>query len=230
MDDIVTAPLIKITRLAAAYRRYLDTANSPNFAADVDEHYSAATLTRLLARADVELRRASALALGMLGDHSSIEDLGRALSDADRGVRFAADDSFRALLVRDAAPVHHQKLLQMMHLNDGGEYAGALAPTMILCDQAPMYAEAHHQLAVCWHGLENFDQAANAYAACLWNCRYHYLAWQGLARCRVVLGDYEGALLALNHCIDINPDMESARVQIRVLKRRLKSSDDYSFD
>ena len=157
----MTTPLVRTNYLAVAYRRYLNTASSPDFATEVDENYSASTLARLLTYGDVELRRASALSLGILGDHSSIEHLGRALSDTDRGVRFAADDSFRTLLVRDAAPVHHQKLLQMMHLNDGDEYAGALAPTMILCDQAPLYAEAHHLLAICWHGLENFEASGD---------------------------------------------------------------------
>ena len=109
-----------------------------------------------------------------------------------------------------------------MHLNDGCEYAGALAPTMILVDQAPLYAEAHHQQAVCWHGLENFQQAEAAYSACLWNCRFHYPAWQGLARCRTILGDNAGAISALERCLEICPDLESARVQIRVLQRRLR--------
>jgi tetratricopeptide (TPR) repeat protein len=220
----VTAPLVRTTRLATAYRRYLTTADSPKFAADVDVSYSADTLIALLSRGDVELRRAAALSLGTLGNHDSIEALGRSLSDDDRGVRLAADDSFRALLVRDAAPLHHQQLLQVMHLNDGYEYAGALAPTMILVDQAPLYAEAHHQLATCWHGLENFHQAIAAYSACLWNCRFHYPAWQGLARCRTVLGDKPGALAALQRCVEICPDMESARAQIRILQRSLRNA------
>ena len=171
------------------------------------------------------MRRAAALALGMLGDRWSVEPLGRALADADRGLRLVADDSFRALLVRDAAPLHHQQLLKVMHLNDGGEYAAALAPTMILADQAPMYAEAHHQLAICWHGLENFYQAETAYIACLWRCRFHYPAWQGLARCRLLLGDNEGALAAMQRCLDINPDQEAARLQIRAIRRRMRQSD-----
>jgi tetratricopeptide (TPR) repeat protein len=192
----------------------------------VNEFYSVSTLTMLLNRGDVELRRASTLALGMLGDHASIEPLGRALSDSDRGVRLAADDSFRALLIRDSAPLHHQQLLKLMHLNDGGEYAGALAPSMILVDQAPLYAEAHHQLAICWHGLDNFSQAEAAYIACLWHCRYHYPAWQGLARCRLMLGDSEGAIEALKRCCQICPDMESARLQIRAIERRLRRASD----
>ncbi len=222
----MTSPLVRTTRLAAAYRRFLSSADSPRYASEVDEFYCGTTLAMLLHRGDVEMRRAAALSLGMLGDHSSIEPLGRALSDPDRGVRLASDDSFRALLIRDAAPLHHQQLLKVMHLNDGGEYAGALAPTMILVDQAPLYAEAHHQLAICWHGLENFFQAEAAYSACLWNCRYHYPAWQGLARCRLLLGDSEGAVSALRRCLEICPDLESARLQIRAIERRLRQAND----
>lgn len=172
------------------------------------------------------MRRAAALALGMLGDHGSIDPLGRALSDHDRGVRFAADDSFRALLIRDAAPLHHQQLLQVMHLNDGGEFAGALAPTMILIDQSPLYAEAHHQLAICWHGLDNFYQAKAAYTSCLWYCRFHYPAWQGLARCRMLLGDGQGAIVALRRALEICPDLENARLQIKSIERKLRQAND----
>lgn len=221
----MTSPLVRTTRLAAAYRRFLDSADAPRFATDVDEHYSRATLMTLLSRGDVEMRRAAAMSLGMLGDRSTVETLGRALSDSDRGVRLAADDSFRALLVREAAPLHHQQLLKVMHLNDGGEYAAALAPTMILVDQAPFYAEAYHQLAICWHGLENHSQAESAYSACLWHCRFHYPAWQGLSRCLVMLEDHAGAVSALERCLQICPDIEGARMQIRAIKRRMRRSD-----
>ncbi len=221
----MTSPLLRTTRLTAAYRRYLDSADAPRFATEVDEYYSRPTLMTLLGRADVEMRRAAAMALGMLGDRSSVESLGRALCDDDRGVRLAADDSFRALLVREAAPLHHQQLLKVMHLNDGGEYAAALAPTMILVDNAPFYAEAYHQLAVCWHGLENYSQAEAAYSACLWHCRFHYPAWQGLSRCLVMQEDYSGAINALERCLQICPDIEGARMQIRAIRRRMRQSD-----
>lgn len=221
----MTSPLVRTTRLAAAYRRYLSTADSPRFAAEVDESYSSETLCAMLSRGDVELRRAAALALGMLGDCTSVEVMGRALSDSDRGVRLVADDSFRALLIRSAAPPHHHRLLQVMHLNDGGEFAAALAPAIILVDQAPDYAEAHHQLAICWYGLEHFTQARAAYRACLWNSRFHYLAWEGLARCRLVLGEHRRAIDALHRCVEICPDMESARLQIRAIRKRIRESD-----
>jgi len=218
-------PPARSTRLVTAYRRYLSDGNAPRYAAAVNRYYWNSSLLAILARGDTEMRRSAALALGMLGDHAAIEPLGRALSDPDRGVRLVADDSFRALLMRDAAPLHHQRLLQVMHLNDGGEHAAALAPTLILADQAPCYAEVHHQLAVCWQGLEDLDAAEAAYCSCLWHCRYHYPAWLGLARCRIAAGDYAEAIEALERALEICPDLESARTQIRALRRRSRQNE-----
>ncbi|WP_253154875.1 HEAT repeat domain-containing protein [Stieleria tagensis] len=211
--------------MATAYRRLLSSADAPQYAATVNEHYSPTTLATLLVRGDVELRRASAMALGLLGNSRSIEPLGRALNDPDRGVRLVADDSFRGLLLRDSAPTHHQQLLKVMHLTDGGEFAAALAPSMILSEQAPMYAEAHFQRACCWHGLDDHAKAAQAYVDCLWRCRFHYTAWQGLARCQIMAGQYRGALNSLQRCLQIVPDLESARLQLRALRRRMRRSD-----
>ena len=211
--------------MALAYRRYLATADTPVFAADVDRHYSPATLCGLLRRGDRELRQAAALALGMVGDQATIDALGRSLADPDRGVRLAADDSFRGLLVRSAAPCHLQRLLQVMHLNDGGEFGAALTPAVILADQAPRYAEAHHQLAICRIGLDDAARAEAAYRKCLWHCRYHYLGWQGLAQVRLARGDRRGAERGLERCLDICPDMESARIQLRSLRRYRRQSD-----
>lgn len=221
----MTSPLVRTPRLATAYRRLLTTSDAPQYAAEVNEHYSPATLARLLSQGDVELRRAAAMALGLLGNTRSIEALGKSLCDADRGVRLVADDSFRGLLLRDASPTHHQQLLKVMHLTDGGEYAAALAPAMILAGQAPMYAEAHFQLACCWQGLDDHTKAAQAYTACLWRCRYHYGAWQALARCQMVAGNYHQAVRSLERCLDILPDHESARVQLRSLRRHMRRSD-----
>ncbi|MEL6104717.1 MAG: HEAT repeat domain-containing protein [Planctomycetota bacterium] len=216
---------MRTTRLTAAYRRLLASSNATRYAAEVDEHYSGNTLTSILARGDVEHRRAAAMALGLVGGSASIEALGRALSDDDRGVRLVADDSFRSLLLRDSAPMHHQQLLKIMHLTDGGEFAAALAPSMILADQAPQYAEAHFQLANCWNGLDEHDKARQSFVACLWRCRFHYAAWQGLSRCQVLAGDLRSAEVSLLHAIEIVPDLETARIQLKSVRRRLRRSD-----
>lgn len=235
----VTAPLLRTARLLEAYRRYLVTADSPRFANEVGQYYATATLIRLLTDGRIELRRAAALALGILGDSDAIEPLGRRLADTDRGVRLAADDAFRGLMLREAAPVHQQKLLRVMHLNDGGEFAAALAPALILVDQAPRFAEAHHQLAICWMGLGDHVAAEYAYRCCLWQRRFHYAAWVGLAHCRLQSEDPDAedlsvGLTALRRAVAICPDLEASRLELRRLERAIEEDldewGDDSFD
>ncbi|MEM1228465.1 MAG: HEAT repeat domain-containing protein [Planctomycetota bacterium] len=221
----MTQPLVHTTRLVAAYRRFLQSTDSPRFAEEVNRWYSPATLLALLSRGETEQRRAAAMAMNTLGDRRFVDTLGRALSDSDRGVRLAADDSFRAVLLRDAAPLHHQQLLRVMHLNDGGEYAAALSPAMILVHQSPLYAEAHHQLAICWHGLDDYERAEKSYQDCLWHCRFHYLAWQSLGAVRLVLGKPQKALEALDRCLSINPDLETARLQRLMIRRQIRQNE-----
>jgi tetratricopeptide (TPR) repeat protein len=221
----VTSPALKSNRLATAYRRYLSSSDSAAFAWEVDEHYSQFTLLTLLRRGEPETRRAAALALGILGNEHSISPLARVLNDPDRGVRLAADDSFRAILLRNCASLHQQHLLRVMHINDGGEYQKAISLAEDLVAQAPRFAEAHHQLAICWHGVGDHFQAEGVYRACLWYCRFHYPAWQGLARCRIELNDNPGALMALRRALSICPDLESVRPQIRTLRRKMRRAD-----
>lgn len=225
----VTAPVLRSARLVSAYRRYLSSSDTPRFSVEVGQYYSTSTLVRLLSMGGVEMRRAAALALGVLGDSEAVEPLGRRLSDADRGVRLASDDAFRGLLVRNAAPTHHHKLLQVMHLNDGGEFAAALPPALILVDQAPDYSEAHHQLALCWMGLGELGSAEDAFRACLWRCRYHYAAWVGLAHCRLQQhqpsdDDLMLGLKALSRALAICPDLEGARIELRRVEKSLESN------
>ena len=221
----VNDPALRTSRLVASYRRYLASADTLRFAQQLSDAYTPSTLAKLLSLGGVEVRRAASLALGIIGDSTVVESLGRALSDSDRGVRLAADDAFRATLLRDAAPVHHQQLLQVMHLNDGGEFAAALPPAMILTNQAPHYAEAQHQLAVCWEGVRNMHEAETAYRGCLWLCRFHYPAWMGVARCRIDQNDLGTALSALERATSICPDLEAPRAQARSIRRRLGLSE-----
>jgi hypothetical protein len=214
--------------LVSAYRRYLSSADTPKFCDEVGRYYSTSTLNRLLAVGGIELRRAASLALGVLGDGESLEPLGRRLCDSDRGVRLAVDNALRGLLIRNAAPTHQHQLLQVMHLNDGGEFAAALPPALILTDQAPDYCEAHHQLAICWMGLGNLDAARAAYLDCLWRYRFHYPAWVGWAHCQLQKDqptDQEviSGLKALHRALEICPDQESARMAIRRVERKLEA-------
>lgn len=217
----MSKPLVRSPLLITAYRNYLHSTDAVGFAEAVESSYTVSTLVRLLSHGDTELRCAAALALGTLGNGSILDDIGRALSDSDRGVRLVADDTFRLLSISTAAPIHQQHLLSAMHLVDGGRHDDALEELELLTRRAPRYAEAHYQRGLCLRALGAHRAAGEAYAACLWRCRFHYLAWIGLARCRIAEGSKTEALTAFRRAVAIHPDSETARLAVRTLQRRL---------
>ncbi len=221
---IVDSPAVRQSRLVSIYRNYLATADTLKFGDQLAGIYAPATLAKLLATGVVEVRRAAALALAILGDETTIEALGRALSDNDRGVRLAADDAFRVTVTRLASMPHHQQLLRIMHLNDGSNFEAALPLATNLTQQATDYAEAWHQLGIALEGVRDYAAAEEAFKRCLWRCRFHYLAWHGVARCRISLQCYLESLMPLDRATTISPDFETPRLQARALRRKLKIS------
>ena len=208
--------------LIAAHERFLAEQNEAWFEARVRQVYLPGTLQAILNRGDVPDRVAAAAALGLVGDCESLADLGPALSDPDRDVRSTADTAFQELLVRSLGVRERSRLRQVMRLNELGEYAAALAPALILADQSEPHAEVHHQLAICWYGLDQHDAATVAFLDCVARCRHHYQAWLGLARCRVAMGDLNGAIEVLNRALEVSPDLEAAKTEVQVLRRKAR--------
>lgn len=210
------------SRLIAAHERFLTEQNEAWFEISLRQTYLPGTLQAILERGDVADRIAAAAALGLVGNCQSLADLGLALSDPDRGVRSAADAAFHELLIRSLGLRERSRLRQVIRLNESGEYAAALAPALILADQSEQHAEVHHQLAICWYGLDQHDAATAAYLDCVARCCYHYSAWLGLARCRVAMGDLNGAIEVLNRALEVSPDLESARTEVQTLRRKAR--------
>ncbi|MEL6896831.1 MAG: HEAT repeat domain-containing protein [Planctomycetota bacterium] len=215
------SPTTHRSRIVQAYHRYLQGSDAIEYAAEVSRDYDVATLHRLLIASNVESKRAAALALAITGDRLSLPFLGRCLRDVDRGVRLVVDDAFRACLMRGPTNRAHHKLMQVMHLNDGGDYSSALPIATELCREFPNLAEAHHQAALAMQGLGRYETSRELLHACLFECRHHYMAWNALSRCRLEAGDLHGGLRALEISLAICPDQETIRLQVRVLSRRI---------
>lgn len=210
------------TYLSTAHERFLADRNQRRFEKTIRQFYSPETLTAILFRGSAPMRMAAATGLGFVGDARSLDDLGQALSDSERCVRLVADLAFHELLIRSVGTKDRKRLRQVVRLNEIGEHAAALAPALILADQAPQHAEVHYQVAVCWDGLDEFDTATEAYSACVDRCRHHYPAWLGLARCRIMQGDLNGAIEVLDRALEVSPDLEAARSEAIALRRKTR--------
>src|SRR6266567_4189063 len=119
--DAVRSPV-----LSELYQQYLADRDTAAFIHRTTSRYTVATLARLAAVGERMVRRAAVLALGYLADYESNATLGRALNDADRGVRLLAENGIRAVWCRIGNSNQRQRLVRVMSLNNAQQAIAAL--------------------------------------------------------------------------------------------------------
>ena len=203
------------------YARYLRDEKSADFVAAVSEVYTMATLEKLAIGGDRISRRAAVMAVGFLGDFTHNRVLGSALRDDDRAVRLLADHGIRQIWFRVPNAYHEQRLILIHHLNQSREFARALDECDLLLEQDRSIAEAWNQRAVANYALDQFGESC---ADC-WNTLqlnpFHFSAALGLGHSHLQLQQVGKALDGFEVALEINPDLENVRAQIRHLQRLL---------
>jgi tetratricopeptide (TPR) repeat protein len=206
-------------RLEKSYHQYLQDERAADFIAAVAEDYSIETLKRLAQGGKRVLRRAAMLALGFLGDYDANEVMGRGLRDRDRAVRLLAEHGLRQVWFRAGNPRQYQTLNQLVRLNDNGLYHEVLSLVAPLLAEAPTLAEAWNQRAIAQFSLCEFEDSVADCQRALEINPYHYNAAMGLGHCHLQLEEPESALDAFRTALQINPNLECVRSQIRQLER-----------
>lgn len=206
----------RTARVVTLFHRLLNDGDSASFLDSVIRCYTAGSLLRLLDSDDAVTRRAAALALSSFGSESAtIRALAQRLSDSDRGVRLAADDSFRNLLRKAAGPINRRSLETVGRLCEGCRFEDALKAVHRVVDAAPTYAEAHFQLAAMYQSLGAPEHAVEVAQHCLRLCPVHYPCWMLRGEVHLALGQHRAALRSFNIALAIYPDLEPARVRVR---------------
>ncbi len=217
MSDARRLPLLE-----TIYRDYLMNQDSAMFIRTVSQRYLVGSLERLTEHGRRETRRAAVLALGFLGDfRSSNMVLGRALTDEDRGVRLAAENSCRSIWCRDGNDEQRQRLSIVIRLNNSRQFDEAIRLATELIDQAPWFAEVWNQRAIAFYSL-------GQYAASITDCRqalelnpYHFGAASGMGHCHLQRGDVESALECFRRALALNSNLEGIRANVAHLERKL---------
>lgn len=212
--------------LANIYRQYLADKDSAAFARQVLVHYLPGSLERLLMAGDRQLRRAAALALGLIGDYRSNGILGRALGDSDRTVRLLAETALRAVWCRDGRPADRKRLAGVMQFNSQRRYRDAIASADELIARAPELAEAWNQRAIAQFGLQQYRMAVGDCQRAAKLNPFHFGALAGMGQCFLRLGDDLRALESLRQALAINSELEGVRSSIHMIERRIKARND----
>jgi len=216
--DSTPAPI-----LLAVYQQYLENQDTDGFIRRVSQRYTLGTLQRVLAsHQQREVRRAAALAIGLLGDYESNHSLGRALVDGDRTVRVIAENGIRALWNRMGSDSQRQMLAVVIRLNAVQRYEEAVRRATELIEKATWFAEAWHQRAVAQFNLNRFAEAIRDCHQALEINPYHFPAATSMGQAYLELGNQVSALESFRRALRLNPDLEGVRAQVVRLARMVE--------
>jgi tetratricopeptide (TPR) repeat protein len=171
---------------------------------------------------DTYARRASALALGLVGDGRSNVVLGPLLRSADRKLRLVVDDALRSIWLREGSIQDRQLLERVVRLNECGEFEAVIELATEKIATSGGSPELYHQRSLAWFQLDSIDQAIEDCRMSLKLNAYHYAAMIGLGHCHTERGDLLDALFWFRQAIDVYPDLEPVRVQIRRLEKTIQ--------
>ena len=209
----------RIPFLTKLYREYLESEDSPAFILGAAQNYTVATLENLAQRGGRMERRAAVLALGFLGHSSSSACLSMALRDADRGVRFLADNALRSLWCRDGSDCQRQALRTVIRLISSLQFDVALEHSTRLISDAPHFAEAWNQRAIVQYHRQRFDDSMKDCRTVLTLNPLHFGAAAGMGQCQLELGQPDLALKSFRRALKLNPSLEGVRATISSLQR-----------
>jgi len=208
--------------LLTYYQRYLNDGETAQFIAAVARKYSLATLQRLAASGDKFSRRAAALALGLLGDVRSVAVLGPLLRSRDRKLRLVVDDALRAISAREGSATQRQQLERIVRCNECGNFERSVELSTQLIESTGGTSETYHQRSLAFFQLDSIEHAIDDCRQTLKLHPFHYAAMVGLGHCHLELGDLLESLFWFRQALDVYPDLESVRLQIRRLEKAIQ--------
>ncbi len=188
------------------------------FRSAIRERYTEGTLQRLVLSADVKVRRAATLALGLVGTMQSNTSVAALLHDDDPLVQRFAADAMWEVWFRGGTDEQNWQLQQAVRLPDPDDARVALDE---LITQAPEFAEAYNQRAI---GLFKRGEYARAVEDCEVVLRlnpYHFGAAAGMGQCLLKLKRPRAALRAFRQALDLNPALEHLKDTIQALEAAL---------
>jgi tetratricopeptide (TPR) repeat protein len=200
------------------YTAYLRDRDIDAFRQQVAGRYTEGTLTRLLDSSQTEVRRASVLALGLVGSFSSNAAVAKALRDTDPTVRSLADMALWAIWFRADTPDNNQTLQKVSQMIREERLEEAVALATRLIDRAPKFAEAYNQRAIAEYFLGRFKESADDCRLVLERNPYHTGALGGLAKCLTRLNRRAEAIEALRRLSKLQPYNDDLRSWIAALE------------
>ncbi len=200
------------------YRRYLEQANISDFERSVSCRYSVGALEHLARHCDLNVRRAAALALGLIGNMSSNAILASLLTDGDRATATLAENAIRNVWRRDGDEDDQRALQNLIRLTANGEAVKTVTYASLQLEKTPKFAEVWFQRARAWFELGEFKFALEDLEKTLDLNPFHFNAYVLLGNVHIEFGRTALALRAFRNALDVNPGLRGPQ-NLKLLRR-----------
>jgi len=214
-------PLINANEFLGVVRPALGQCDAAALAHAVKVRWRAKDVAQLLRHSDVEVRRAAAIALGLMGEKPCYGSLARALHDDDWRVNEMAENAIWSILFRSGDPRAARPFRAgMAHMNDGS-YDQAISSFMKATRVDPNFAEAYNQCAIAHFFNAQWIQAVANCRRAIHLVGCHFGAYSGMGHCYVELGKMEEAAHYYRRALQINPRMATVAQALERLEATL---------
>jgi len=178
-------------------------------------------LAALADKANADHRREGAQALGETGLMSDLPQLAAALRDSDAIVRDNAESSMWQVWSRSGEPVIDQLFAKGLEQMDAREGEQAIATFSEIIRRKPEFAEGWNKRATVYYLLGEYQKSLADCDEVMKRNPYHFGALSGYGMIYMQLDQPALALEYFERALRVNPNLESTRQTIEMLKTLL---------
>jgi tetratricopeptide (TPR) repeat protein len=175
-----------------------------------------------LSQADVQMRRKAAHRLGEIGEMSDTPALRQALRDADADTRENAENAMWRIWERSGNRQVDRLYGAGVEQMKGGDLHKAIAIFTRIIELKPGFAEGWNKRATLYFLAGEYRKSLADCAQVIKRNPYHFGALAGYGQIYLRLEDYERSLEYFHRALEVNPNMDSVKLNILLLEQLIE--------
>jgi tetratricopeptide (TPR) repeat protein len=175
-----------------------------------------------LTQAEAPGRRASAARLGEVGTMADVPALVKSLRDSDAGTRENAEQAMWQIWARSGNAEVDRLYRKGVEQMSAGDLDEAIATFSRIIAQKPEFAEGWNKRATLYYLTGDMRKSLADCDEVMKRNPYHFGALSGYALIYIRLERYERALDFSRRALEVNPNLDSVRENMRQLEQLLE--------
>ena len=185
----------------------------------VRQRWSPQQISRLLKDPCTDVRKMAALALSLVGDHSSVRPLAVSLHDADPMVTQISEHALWAIWFRLGKPCAVKLVKQGNRHLQHENHICAIEKYSQAIESDCKFAEAFNQRAIAYYLCDQYEKAIDDCRQTLALMPEHFGAMAGMGHCHAHLGRWREAQKCYRVALAIHPRLEGIEASLNQIDR-----------